>query len=174
MSVIWWIPYTKYTARRTQGSYSWWIILPPVLRQGTFLNAISRLKDLKAVRQLYKREKETSSMEILYDREVWDKRSPFYKTELHCHKASTELLTFRNIKIRSPPAQLMSILFLLHRMPQLLRHTRKVIRWSSNRGGVRPWLRFWRSYSGQWRRRCFGWFWFQFGQSKHVLLEEWL
>ena len=155
-----------------RGSYSWWIILLLVLRQGTFLNAISRLEDLKAVRQLYKREKETSSMEILYDKEVWDKRSPFYKKELYCHKASTELLTFQNIKIRSPPTQLMSILFLLQRMRQRLRHTRKVTRWSSNRGRVRPWIRFWRSYSGQWRRRCFGWFCFQFRAVKTRIAER--
>ena len=36
-------------------------------------------------------------MEILYDREVWDKRQPLSKTELQRHKASTELLTFRNL-----------------------------------------------------------------------------
>ena len=41
-----------------------------MLRQGTFLNAIPSLEDLKAVRQLYKREKETLSMEILYDRKA--------------------------------------------------------------------------------------------------------
>ena len=102
-----------------------------VLRQGTSLNALPRLKDQRAARQLYKREKETSSIEILYDREVWDKRPSFSKPELLCHKASTQLLTFRKTKIQSAPAQLISILFLLHRILQFLRYTRKVIWWSS-------------------------------------------
>ena len=109
-------------------------------------------------------------MEKLYEGVVWGKISPISKPELHCHKASTELLNFREVRLISAPVQLMSSRFLLHRTLQFLWHTRKVLRGSSNRGKVRPWLRFWRSYSRQWQTRCSGWFWFLWAVKTRILL----
>ena len=101
-----------------------------MLRQGTSLNAISGLENLKLVRQLNKREKDLVKGKIVRQRSLRQKTTIF-KAGTHCQKTSTE-------QFGSAPAQLINILFFLHRMLQLLWHIRKVIRRLSNRGRVRP------------------------------------
>ena len=69
----------------------------PVLRQGTSLNAVPRLENLKPVRQLNKREKDLINGKIVQQRSLRQKTTIF-KAGTHCHKTSTELLSFRKIE----------------------------------------------------------------------------
>ena len=55
----------------------------PVLRQGTSLNAIPRLENLKPVRQSNKREKDLFNVKIERQRSLRQKTT--LKTGTHCH-----------------------------------------------------------------------------------------
>ena len=101
-----------------------------MLHQGTSVNAISGLENIKPVGQLNKREKDLVNGKIVPQRSLRQKTTIF-KAGTHCYKTSTELLTFRKIEFGSAPAQLMNILF-LHRSPvvHLVEHravTREVV-----------------------------------------------
>ena len=82
----------------------------PVQRQGTSINAIPRLEKFKPVRQSNKREKDLINGKIVRQRSLRHKTT-ILKAGTHCHKTSTELLTFRKIEFQSVPAQLMNIMF---------------------------------------------------------------